>query len=306
MFNFYTSPIYKSQTIGDFLNQEKINEILHFYDDSTEKICNFENTMQCRIVEISCHPMEKTIQNIKYVAKGKYINLSFEEDHTIIQDIKQANKFLWITDISDYLESEFIKQGVPAKVVDLNIHNLHQPFEIHCDGIDIKEKNNERPKTFPKYDMQQYNLVSLNDRAHQGLITLRNDDKDNGTIVFDQWFPISTYLEQHKTHERKKENIRFFKGEPLERFGEKVRNYTNQPMSENDYKEIMDIVKDKTLFTREQAHGLTLDKILKFDKPGTLNMWAVKKYHMTIPKKKQDWSKNRILLQYESEYTGEI
>ena len=305
MFNFYKPPFYESQTINDFLNQEKINEILYFYDDTTREICNLENTTECRIVEINCHPIKKIIQTIKYVAKGKYINLPFDEDHPIIQHVKQANLFSWITDISDYLESEFTKHGVPAKLVDLNIHNLHKPFEIHCDGIDIKEKNNERPRTFPKYDMQQYNLISLNDRAHQGLITLRNDDQDNGTIVFDQWFPISTYLEQHKSHERKKENIRFFKGEPLERFGETVRNYTNQPMPDNHFAEIMNVVKHKNLFTREQAYGLTLDKILKFGQPGTLNMWAVKKYHMTIPKKKQDWSKNRILLQYESEYIGE-
>ena len=298
MFN-HKDPSIPSQTIENFLPSSIIEEILNFYDDATKKVINFEKSLDCRIVEISCNPHKNIIQKIKYVTKKDYFIIPFDKQHPIIDDIKQKNLFSWVEDIRDILEFSFVKNDIPAKLIDFNIHNLHKPFEIHCDGSDLTEKIDKRPESFPEYDMAQYN-VSYKDYAHQGLITLRNDAEDNGTIIFDQWFPVSTYLEQHKNHERKKENIRFFKGEPLERFGEKIRNYTNQPMPADDYQQIIDIVKDKNLFTREQAHGLTLDKILKFGNPGTLNAWADRKYHMTIPKIKNQWSKNRILLQYES------
>lgn len=296
-----TPPNIPSQTIENFLPLPIVDQILEFYDNALQIINKFENRTDCRIVEVCCSPRTKEITKIKYVKGGRdYTDLSFSQKHPIVKKIKKQKLFDWSYVIKDVLEQNFKTNNINAEVDVINIHNLHQSFEIHCDGRDLGQKLDKRPESFPEYDMAQYNYLSYKDYAHQGLITLRNDAEDNGTIIFDQWFPVSTYLEQHKNHERKKENIRFFKGEPLERFGEKVRNYTNQPMPENDYQQIIDVVKDETLFTREQAHGLTLDKILKFGKPGALNVWADKKYHMTIPKKKNEWSKNRILLQYES------
>lgn len=297
-----TPPNIPSQTIENFLPLPIVNKILEFYDNATQIVNKFENTTDCRIVEVGCSPKNKEITKIKYVTRKDYKALSFSKQHKIIKKIKKQKLFDWSHDIKDILEENFEANNLSAEVKNINIHNLHQSFEIHCDGRDLDQKLDKRPKSFPEYDMTQYSMPA-HDYAHQGLITLRNDADDNGTIIFDQWFPISTYLEQHKNPELTKENIRFFKGEPLERFGEKIRNYTNQPMPESDYQQIMDIVKNETLFTREQAHGLTLDKILKFGKPGTLNVWADKKYHMTIPKTKTEWSKNRILLQYESVFT---
>lgn len=303
MYNFYTEPKHKSQTIDNFLEKDKIREIVDSYYTATDIFSEFYKT-KYHITEINIKPIEGEIKTIRMVnpSRGREIVLDYEKNIKPLNKIKKEKIFSWTKTICSHLENSFEKQNFPAKIKTINIHNLNDWIEIHCDGVNIQNRKEPRPGSFPYYDPKNYYPESFIDYAHQGLITLKNNGENNGTIIFDQWFPISTYVEQDNDFNANKANIRFFRGEPLERFGETIRFYTNTDMPDEDYNKIINAIGNDRAFSREKAFGFTLDKILFFDKPGTLNVWATKKYHLPIPLPKKQWSADRIMLQYETVY----
>jgi len=303
-YNFYTPPRHKSQTIENFFPISVIEDILKSYD-AASSIFNEFYKQPIKITEINLDPTDKKVKCFRLATRtGKEVVLNWDNNVKPINKLKKKQYFKWTTSITQQLESFFDEYNIPARIESLNIHNLDNWIDVHCDGVNITSRRGDRPKSFPVFDSKKFQPEKYVDYAHQGLITLRNEGEKNGTIIFDQWCPISTYLSQDKYYDPKKnkKNIIFFKGEQLERFGEKVYGYTNQPMPEDQFEKIISVLDNPNNFTKDQAHGLTLDEILQFGKSGTLNVWATKKYHLPIPLKKTSWSKNRIMLQYESVY----
>ena len=92
------------------------------------------------------------------------------------------------------------------------------------------------------------------------------------------------------------------------RIYEHIRNYTDQPATD----EMVDaILKDTTHLNRddlkEALYGLSIDKVLMFNDPGTLNTWDNTALHMTKPFFINPYSgivgvnqESRLCLQYET------
>ena len=302
-----TAPQHKSQTIENFLDEDLCNEILQSYWKTKSIV---ENTYKnpFRLTEINFkvednEPISLRAFRMSHGASGKGPStvIDCNKKSKLSRKVEKANLFPYLQTIAERLESRWAEYQIPAKLHYLNILNLNQSFDIHADGVNVSKRTDGRPDTFPEYDPELYYLKDNRDFAHQGLITLENGGDRNGTIIFDQWSPYSNYLVQHLDFDNDyKANIRFYKGEKLERYGYKVHGHTGQDMPQDQFDTIQEVT-DGSL-TKEQLFGLTLDKVCHTGKPGTLNVWAVKKYHLPIPLPASEWTKSRIMLQYETIY----
>lgn len=307
MNNFYTAPKHKTQTIEKFFDEGLSAQIVKSYQKA-QKILAKSYRRPLRLAEINFGNVDQsiTVDTFRFwmpTLRSGYITVKYNDENNIhISKVREAKLFPWLESIVQYMHTRFEEYQIPAKVINLNIHNLERSIPIHTDGVNISKRNEPRPDSFPEYDPKDYYPLEYTDYAHQGLITLQNDGEKNGTIIFDQWCPISNYLIQHNPYDKynKKANIIFYKGEKLERFGFTVNEYTYQDMSNDDFEKIKN--SSDGSITKEQCYGLSLDKILLFGSTGTLNVWPVKKYHLPIPLPNDDWSKNRIMLQYETSY----
>jgi len=109
-----------------------------------------------------------------------------------------------------------------------------------------------------------------------------------------------------KTFSKKtREAISFRKGEKPFRFNEHLRNYTDQEATD----EMVDLIlKDSPYLNRddlkEALYGLSIDDVLMFDSPGTLNSWDNTTLHMTKPFLMLNVAgvnqESRLCLQYET------
>lgn len=286
MNKFYSEPNYKSHTVKDFLPKHLIDSLLETYFD-VQKNVNRGRSKQHRITEIMITPgpnefpfiCTSKFNGIRKITYRKPIRITKSE----IEEIKYILKQTTDADI----DIEY-----------LCIHNLHTPLSIHCDGIDVTNKTKNRSVEIDSFT-DDHRPAKLRDAFNQGLITLKNDNPYNGTIIFDQWFPISTYiLNTTEKNNKHKPMIEFFKGEKWERFGEHIRNATNTHFSVQDWNLLLSAVEDPTKLNKDDFFGLSTDEILYFGEPGTLNIWATKKYHASLPT--ADWSRDRINLQFET------
>jgi len=200
------------------------------------------------------------------------------------------------------------KNDRPGNVTQLTYFNFDTGFPAHTDSLDVKNKYAPRPETWdiPK---EQYWPNPNYDNVQQGLINL-NAPATNGTVMFDQWYPWSVYYEYDIKLEdadtakfsslyKGKKYIYFFKDEEPYRFGEKIRNFTGNEFPEQDYKDILQHC-DGEEIRRNQVDGLSLEKMLFFDTPGTVTSWDTRRFHMPIPFKRK-MNDNRMTLQYFAE-----
>ena len=326
MNKFYNENLYETIQHLDFFSQKDLEYVRSVYYKlyhDVEKICNFDLTNSfMRIEEANFKNRgENTIQTAQIeVRKRDNHNNKITEKFTIkpgTQDstviVEKYNDMLF--DIIRLLEEKFRAIGRPAKVIDLAFHNFGAALPIHCDGQDIKtnmKRAKRRPMNHPNYIVQQYAPEKPKKYAHQGLINL-DARADKATVVFDQWFPYSTYYDITNTvgtlDEMKRPVITFSKEDKsnFNRFGEHIRNITGKPFPHDDYLEIAgkdDLDTFKQIYPVEKLHGLSLSKVCYFGPPGTLISWDNKRYHMARPFSVEGTNgignQNRLMLQYET------
>ena len=206
---------------------------------------------------------------------------------------KYQNDFNIIKEMRDAVHTNLTKLGRdPGWIWTTSIFNFNKPFEIHTDGVDTPLKSQNRPEKWEDLNPKQYKPNKATPCAgHQGLINI-DAGPTAGTVTFNQWYPYSVYLNYGAEIEGtwsvgpapKKRIICFGKGDEPTRFGEHIRNFTDAPMSDEDYARIMEHVEDHTrVFNQEEGYGTSLEKILYFGEPGKLISWDSKRFHKTKP-----------------------
>jgi len=291
MIKFYSEPSFKTQSVENFLPHYLIDALLETYFDIQEKI-NRGRKQHNQLTEVFFPLPNDQIHKVSIITKNTY----HRREIPYRKPIKlKTHDFEAIYELLRNTSSEDIE------ITRLCLHNLHVPLDVHCDGIDITNKHATRPNDLHCYSAN-HKPERLDDMFNQGLITLNNENPYNGTVIFNQWFPISTYIFNTKENSSSKTIIKFFKGEKWERFGEYIRHATGKPLSENDWHLLQSSVEDPKQLDRNQFFGLSIDNILYFGEPGTLNVWANKKYHASLPT--SVWSGDRINLQFETKKKG--
>ena len=103
--------------------------------------------------------------------------------------------------------------------------------------------------------------------------------------------------------EKKRPVITFAKGDKFEMFNEHIRDLTGKPFNRLTWMQIIPTEWHLKLPV-EKFHGLSLNKVLQFGKPGQLISWDNKRYHMAKPfmvgGKYGIGQEDRLMLQYES------
>ena len=109
--------------------------------------------------------------------------------------------------------------------------------------------------------------------------------------------PSCTRLQNYDGHY--KSNIRFHRGESLERFGVKVNGYTNTDLSDEDFNIITNATNGS--MTKEQCYGLTLTIYYCLESPklGSMGCKKVSSIQLFFLDR-EDWSDNLTMLQYEA------
>jgi len=186
------------------------------------------------------------------------------------------------------------------------LYDLNFNFETHTDGADVHCKKLPRPENWS--DLKPEDWISPDDEGwtytHQGLIPIDVTDTKDGTIIFDQMFDYSVYLNMGREYnefwlenEDRKQMIKIGRGDSIERFGKKVENFTNKPMSQEDYDWIMENCIDETDFPIEHGYGLSVETMCEFHSNGTLYDWQANRFHKTRPRVVKEDEK-RVTLVY--------
>lgn len=168
-------------------------------------------------------------------------------------------------------------------------YDINYNFELHCDGRDIKDKRAPRPDNWNDLKYEDWHQEEDFEFTRQGLVSLDVADPLDGTVIFNQWFPYSVYVDFSKEpHEypilkNTKNRIKFAKGDSIERFGAKLEEFTHQPFNEDEYDEIMENCIDENIWPIEAGYGLSLEKICVLGNPGTMYSWDCTKFHKTRP-----------------------
>lgn len=227
------------------------------------------------------HP-ENSPKFADYLKSKKHI-LDVEEFHYYIVDVLTKRLTEAGRDMSG--SNEFIA---------ISIYDLdYGAFETHTDGRDVLCKKDPRPKNFDFSSMKPEEWLIEKDRTHthQGLVPIACDDPKDGTVIFDQTFDYSVYLnmgrdpfEDWAESFSRKQMIKIGRGDSIERFGTKVGNYTDKPMSDTDYDWIMENCFDEELFPIEHGYGLSIETMCEFHSNGTLYDWDARRFHRTRPR----------------------
>jgi len=217
----------------------------------------------------------------------------------------KRKKHIFDVEAFHYYMSDLIHKKLPeigreipenGKIHMLGMYDLNFNFETHTDGRDVLCKKDTRTENFDFSSMKPEQWLTTYDShieyTHQGLIPIDVSDYKDGTIIFDQEYDYSTYFNMGRgaldkdwlENEDRKQMIKFGKGDSLERYGAKVRNYTDKPMSQEDYDWVMENCPDETDFPIEHGYGLSVETICEFNSPGTWYDWQTNKYHKTRPR----------------------
>ena len=169
-------------------------------------------------------------------------------------------------------------------------YNLNYVFETHTDGRDVKCKRDKRKENFPHYlkpdDWLQEQHCNF---TRQGLVNLDVANPTDGTVTFKQTFPYSVNIDmgvelgQMKYLRNVKQTIQFVKGDEPHRFMADITDFTHKIMDEDEYDQIMEHCFDENVFPIESTYGLSLDKILTLDTPGTFYSWDCQRFHKVKP-----------------------
>jgi len=355
MTNWYNSNTYDSIQQPDFFNEKEMDWVKGIYWNMFNDFCktyipdHLDDNKYIRIEEANFSKSPWPINsNSNFLTWGQIVGKVYEIDTdgiplkqidktTVDFDPIENDNWSWLIDqyqkpfieIAELMEHKFAELGRPAYIKDIAFHNMAHGLTVHNDGQDVRTKLKNtvpRPDHHPNYSSDEYAVIDRVKYAHQGLINL-DAQKDNATIIFDQWFPYSTYydIDNDITNlsEPKRPVISFAKGDNFERFGEHVRGLTGKHFDKQHYinmsyplKSYQDIQKFRKLFPIDKLFGLTLNKILYFGHPGTLISWDNKRYHMAKPFGIMDQINNeqgdfvgyrgigrtnRLMLQYESQ-----
>lgn len=169
------------------------------------------------------------------------------------------------------------------------LYDLNYVFETHTDGRDVKCKRDPRPDNWddlkPEDWFQEENIRF----TRQGLVNLDVAEPSDGTVTFNQTFPYSVNIDmsvpfgQMKILKDAKPSIQFVKGDEPRRFGAEIKNFTHKIMDEDEYNEIMEYCFDESVFPIEETYGLSLEKVLTLDTPGTFYSWDCERFHKVKP-----------------------
>lgn len=323
MSKFYNEELYESIEHPNFFDAEQLlfikNGYKRLYDDVVKDIQYDSDKEYIRIEEANFtrSPINRRLNWCQIVAsvrdkeshdRNQRIQLDFERNKPGFEFVDKLND--WAGTIVKIMEIKFKEIGRPAKVMDIAFHNFSQGLKIHCDGQDIltKLKNKvPRPAHHPNYAVEEYAPSEGGAKhAHQGLVNL-DAQPGKATIIFDQWFPYSTYYDitndVDHLDEAKRPVITFAKGDEFEMFGEHIRELTGKPFNKLTWMQL--IAPEYHLqLPVEKFHGLSLNKVLDFGEPGQLISWDNKRYHMAKPfmvgGKHGIGQEDRLMLQYES------
>jgi hypothetical protein len=323
MSKFYNEELYESIEHPNFFDAEQLQFIKNGYQDLFDKvlaqITYDSNNEYVRIEEANFtrSPINKrlnwgqigaSVRDKESHDSKRFKQLSFQRNQPGFEFVDNLND--WTSTIIGIMEKRFEEIGRPAKVMDIAFHNFSQGLRIHCDGQDIltKLKNSvPRPAHHPNYAIEEYAPKEGGAKhAHQGLVNL-DAQPGKATIIFDQWFPYSTYYDitndLDNLDEAKRPVITFAKGDEFELFGEHIRELTGKPFNRRTWMQFI-APEFHLQFPPEMFHGLTLNKVLDFGEPGQLISWDNKRYHMAKPFTL--WGnhgigqEDRLMLQYES------
>lgn len=206
--------------------------------------------------------------------------------------------------IMNLLEEKFPDQDIKWNA----LYDLRYVFNTHTDGRDVKNKRDPRPENWDDLTEEDWYQEEDFEYTFQGLINIDAEDPDDGTVIFHQTFPYSVYVDYSLPPDEplrfgqrfRKQMIRFAKGDNVERFGGKIENWTDKPMSNEDYLWIVENGQDtrydgKFHWPQEAGYGLTVEDILTFETPGTMYSWDSTKFHLVRPGPKD---KKRLTLSF--------
>ncbi len=319
---FYNEELYESIEHPDFFDAEQLlfikNGYKSLFDGVLEKVeydtdkeyvrieeANF--TRSTRNKRLNWCQIVASVRDYAEHNKQQRIQLDFDRNKPGFGFVDNLNA--WTTTIINIMEKRFKEIGRPAKVMDIAFHNFSSGLRIHCDGQDIKTRLKNtvpRPDHHPNYAFNEFNPGEFCKHAHQGLVNL-DAQPERGTIIFDQWFPYSTYYDIasdiENIDEKKRPVITFAKGDEFKLFEEHIRGLTGKPFNRLQWMQLIDPNWQEQM-PLEKFHGLSLNKVLHFGEPGQLISWDNKRYHMAKPFQVAGrvgiGNENRLMLQYES------
>jgi len=226
-----------------------------------------------------------------------------DEWQSFMKDIKdEFDKEEYDSNIKNILETRLKEHGVTDPLVYFGVWDLRYWFTTHTDGPDIISRH-PRPNSWSDWTEEDWDPKDGFVYSHQGLINLEVEESSDGTVIFNQRFPWSTYIDYELTIDQpmscgttEKDAIRFCKGEEPKRFNAEITNFTHRDMSEDDHDWVMELCYDDSMWPIAKGYGLSVKDVLTFDTPGTGFGWRSDLYHMTRPCNKN--GKKRLTLSF--------
>ena len=313
---YYNEKIYESIQLPNFFSQSEVDEIkLNYIELENIILEEFFETPREKSKLSVVHFMDRESNDITSTARictvaNNYISHEGGDDLEFKLFMASVNTD-WITDVKVLLRKRLQEQDRdPGDITTISFFDFLVPFETHCDGFDlsedVKHMRREDSSLNEKIEELKRNVSQYN--THQGLINLEADPH-HGTIIFDQWYPMSVYCDFGKDNTSRwstgwgpyKETIQFYNEDTPERYGEHIRNFTYKYMLDDEYNIITQ--HDASHFSRKSSYGLSLEKQLLFGEPGTMIGWDSKKFHKPKPFPRKPYAdslnRNRLCLQYE-------
>ena len=301
---------YNPLEIEGFFNEKEIEEFKSEWSNLENYLLeNLYNTHRSETKLTVCHSANGFVTGTTLLNKdGRHYGYNAEA----LLEALIYNE--WLKELETTLKKKLEAIDRKVEALTVNVFNFHKSFEVHCDSIDLPErlKHMRRGEEVEKEVKRLMDNIWFGGKSslptHQGLINI-NAPSNQGTILFDQSFPISVYCDYGKTGQSNwstgwgpyKEVIQFYKGDEPERYGYKIKNFTNEAMPIDQYEQITSLNK---AWKKSSAYGLTLDRELLFGNPGKLNSWDRKSFHMPKPmpylKPAEAFNNNRLCLQYEA------
>ena len=324
MFSFVTraTKTTETKTVTNFLPNEYVDKTIKLYDSLTENLSQLTNK-KVRIPEFTFHP-EYPPEVTEYITfdsdpknscgLGEYIDL--DEDNLIYNDFVNSVDTDVLKGISEVLTNNLKTSGFDNfDIIKISIQNINEFNHVtQSNGNMIIDRNKGRDN-FPLTSPAQWTPKKILEKplknipAFQGTIALDLDNEKYSTAIFNQWFPWSTYYMPNYTEEttpwKKRSRISFLKEDEPIRFNESIRNYTSAEFSDSDWNTINEnwiTSCDWHKFDRQQFYGLSLENVLAYGKPGTLNLWDRRKYTLAMPWN-AEFKTRRLTLNFETKNT---